>query len=206
MKPASVLPVLWFISTGVDQPASVTLSPLLCLSPPVTKATVELLTEQSSHYQRHARSYVHQSATFLTKHYLTPQTPLKSKQMSCLLGRTLHLNHPVKVLHRDTTGSKSREAITTEVSRGLQCVPPAAPHYYRQRDPRRRLWSLHTCTRKANGSCMACSNRDQPRAGGSEMAQPLLKQPASGLAVPLLCPRQAGVRAITVQRPGGKGA
>lgn len=65
MKPERVLPVPWFITAGVDQPASVILSPLLCLSPPVTKATVELLTEQSSHYQRHARSYVHQSATFL---------------------------------------------------------------------------------------------------------------------------------------------
>lgn len=45
-----------------------------------------------------------------------------------------------------------------------------------------------------------------PELGGSETAQPLLKQAASGLAVPILHPRQAGDRAVTVQRPGGKGA
>lgn len=81
-----------------------------------------------------------------TKHYLTPQTPLKSKQVPCLLGRTPHLKHPVKGPRRDTAGWKSGEAITTEVAHRLQRIPPAAPHYCRQRDPRRRLGSLHTHT------------------------------------------------------------
>lgn len=65
MKPARVLQAVLFITTDGDQAANVSLSPLLCFSPPVTKATMELLTEQSSHYQRHARSYVRQYATFL---------------------------------------------------------------------------------------------------------------------------------------------
>lgn len=77
-----------------------------------------------------------------TKHYLSPQTPLKSQQMSCLLGRTQHSNQPVKVLHRDTSGSKSREAVTTKVPHRLPCTLPAAPHCCRQRDPLRRLCSL----------------------------------------------------------------
>lgn len=82
-----------------------------------------------------------------TKHYLTPQPPPpKSKQMPCLLGRTPHLNHPVKGLCKDTAGSKSGETITTEVPHKLQRIPPAAPHYCRQRDPHGMLGSLHTHT------------------------------------------------------------
>lgn len=140
-----------------------------------------------------------------TKHYFTPQNPLKSKQMSCALGRTLHLNHQVQVLRRDAAGSKGGETVTTEASRRPQCVPPAAPRYRRQRHPRR---SCGPCTH-AQGRPMPrvlhAATGMQPGAGGSEMAQPLSKPAASGLAVPVLRPRQAGVRAITVQRPGGEG-
>lgn len=124
VKPERVLPLLWFITAGVDQPASVTLSPLLCLTPPVTKATVELLTEQSSHYQRHATCIRLQHSS--TKHYLTPQTPLKPKQMSCLLGRTLQQNHPVKVLHRDALARRAGGCCHRSILRAA--VHSAAPH------------------------------------------------------------------------------
>lgn len=128
-----------------------------------------------------------------TKHYLTTQPPLKSEQISCFLGRTLHFKQLVNVLYRGTAGCGA-EAGTTELSQGSWYFPPAAPCY--QQDPG---------TGNTNAPCIAHSNRDQPRAGGSKTAQPLLKQDASGLAVPVLRPRQAGVRAVTAQRPGGKG-
>lgn len=128
-----------------------------------------------------------------TKHYLSTQTPPEIGQTSCSLGRTLHFKQLVNVLHGDTAGCGA-EAGTTELSQGSWYFPPVAPRY--QQDP---------CTGNTNAPCIAHSNRDQPRAGGSKTAQPLLKQAASGLAVPVLCPRQAGVRAAMAQGPGGKG-
>lgn len=120
--------------------------------------------------------------------------------MSCLLGRTQHSNQPVKVLHRDTSGSKSREAVTTKVLHGLPCIPPAAPHCCRQQDPRRRLYSLTVAHVLSAAAAISPELK-----WGSEMAQPSLKQAASRLAVPALHRRQAGARATMVQKPGGKG-
>lgn len=91
------------------------LLPVLCLPP------AELLAEQSSRYQRHARRYVGQSST---KHYLTPQ-PLEINS-DVLLARQDSATQPP---HEGTGDRRSREAMMTEASLGgvLGCIPLRHP-------------------------------------------------------------------------------
>lgn len=163
--------------------------PLLRLPP------AELLAEQSSHYQRHVCRYVRRSSA---KHYLTPQ-PLEINS-DVLLARQ-DSDSATQPPEEGTGDRRSREAMITEASLGgvWGCIP--------LRHPTAAGWGPCARTHKESQCPTYCTQpQDQPGAGGSETAEALLKQAASALAVPILRPRQAGVRAITAQRPGGKGA